>query len=97
MGEVIDHLLNCAHLRGGFYVEPQASVAPPIPAMLWVSGKVRCHLRIENQDMVGVGPAVVAGIGIILVADVLGCLLAAVKRDMNVKDTGRLLAGSWRS
>src|SRR4030095_11583628 len=69
------------HLRSGFLRIAGAVVAPPVPAA--VDGG-SAGLRVQNHPMVGVRPAVVAGIAYERRAAGRAVLLAAVKRHVQL-------------
>ena len=77
----VDHRLDGHHLPSTLAREIQVVAAPPVPAAAWVGG--RCGgLRVQDDHLVGVGPAVVAGALVEGGADRGGVLQAAVEGDV---------------
>ena len=87
-GELVEHGAYRCHLATVPGRVPVVVVAPPVPAGVRIQERPM-RLRIEHDQVVGVRPAVVAGLGPEAVADQRVRLLAAVKRD--VDPTGRAL------
>lgn len=58
------------------------AIASPIPAAIRI-GQRRMGLRIENDQTVAVGPALIFGLAAELVAYQIGGLLAAMEGDMH--------------
>src|SRR6185503_13019024 len=79
----VDHLGDGTDLRAflGGVVRP--GVAPPVPAAARVvDPEVTCHdLRVEHDQAIGIGPAVIARVADEALADRFGSLPAAVEHD----------------
>jgi hypothetical protein len=60
-------------------------VTPPIPASFRIGRQVRARfgLRVENNEMVGIGPGIISGVIDEMSVDVADVLLAAMERDVD--------------
>jgi hypothetical protein len=94
--EPVHHGADRGELHARLGLEVRACIAPPIPASLGIGGRgSRVDLWVKYDDVVGVGPFIVAELGIDVIADIACPLLAAVKDDMNgAALAGGALAGS---
>ena len=77
-GDAVDHGFDGHHLAAALGREVDVVIAPPVPAAVRVGGGGG-RLRVEDDDFIGVGPAVVAGVLIKRGADGGDVLLAAVE------------------
>lgn len=85
LGELVEHATHGADLDPFAKGEIRTCVAPPIPAPLRIERPQmgRLGLRIENDQMIVVGPSVVAGLTVEQIADLFCILPAAVKGDVH--------------
>ena len=83
--EAFDHAHHGADLRGVARRIGRARVAPPVPAAARVVDPpvARDRLRVEHDQVVGVGPAVVTRVAHEPLADRRSALPAAVERDVD--------------
>jgi len=79
--DAVDHRFDGDHLAAALAREIQVVAAPPVPAAARIGGRSR-RLRVEDDHLVGVGPAVVAGALVEGGADGGGVLQAAVEGDV---------------
>lgn len=81
--DAVDHRFDGHHLPAALGRVVQVIAAPPVPAAARVRGR-RDRLRVEDDHVVGIGPAVVAGVLVKRRADAarVGALQAAVEGDV---------------
>ena len=91
--DLVDHGLDRHHLPAALGRKVDVVVSPPIPAAARIV-RLRHRLRIQHDDLVGVRPAVVAGILVEGGADAGDVLQAAVKGHVQLAGLSRG-AGGW--
>ena len=80
-----DHGVNRSKLGTRFHRVVGTRITEPVPAALRIErDRGRIHLRIQNEDAVRVGPVVVVGLLIEIVANHGRRLLASMERDVNL-------------
>ena len=96
----VEHGLDGCDLPPGLNGIIEVRVTPPVPASERVEGREGIGggiaddgLRVKDDQAVGVGPLVIAGMLDVMVLDGFEVLLAAMERDMHA---ARLLGGARR-